>query len=379
MHIVPPKRITRIIGMEQATSRYINLVKPLLMIMVIINHCTGNINLTGGGSLYIFAQITLGKVLTLSATSMFFLISGYLFFNNVELDNEGNGGVILNKLKKRVKSLVIPYFLWNGLAVLIVSLFSLYSHSSIDYNGIKDVVSQFWCSRSWNTDTKNILGQVTPMYAPIDIPLWYLRDLIVVTICSPLILLLIKYLDKWLFAILIPLFVLNIWTMIPGFTIQAFLFWSFGAFLVLKKKDICISLPVVLRCALYIITLGFMVWSVVQYYNNDCVTVYNILWRLFTVLMVICFLTMSPLVLKVFGRIPKVFVDSTFFTYAFHAFPLFGPVAFLGGLESKFGLSIVQTLCYVVIPIIIYAICTLCYVIIKRIVPRTTKVLVGGR
>lgn len=318
-------------------------------------------------------------MLTLSATSMFFLISGYLFFNNVKLDNEGVISVILNKLKKRVKSLVIPYFLWNGLAVLVVVLLALYSHSSVDYYGIKDVLSQFWCSRSWNADATNILGQRTPMYAPIDIPLWYLRDLIIVTLLSPIIFLLIKYLGKWLFVILVPLFVLDIWTMIPGFTIQAFLFWSFGAFLVLNKKDICITLPVVWKWVLYFITLGLMVWTVVQYFNGNSVTVYNILWRLFTIFMVICFLTMSPLVLKFFGRLPKVFVDSTFFTYAFHAFPFIGPVAFLGGLESRFGSSIVQIICYLVIPIIIYAICTLCYVIIKRIAPRTTKVLVGGR
>ena len=199
----------------------------------------------------IFAQITLGKVLTLSATSMFFLIFGYLFFNNISLDNEENRDVILNNLKKRFKSLVIPYFLWNGLAVVIVSILALYSHSSINYHGIKDVLCQFWCTRSWNTDAINILGQVTPMYAPIDIPLWYLRDLICVTLLSPVVLILIKYLGKWLFVILVPLFVFNVWTMIPGFTIQAFLFWSFGAFLVLNKKDLCFSLPVVWRWMLY--------------------------------------------------------------------------------------------------------------------------------
>ena len=56
--------------------------------------------------------------------------------------------------------------------------------------------------------------------------------------------------------------------------------------------------------ALYF-SLGFMVWTVVQYYKGDCLIVYNILWRLFTVLMVICFLTMSPLVLKVFWSHPQ--------------------------------------------------------------------------
>ena len=55
-----------------------------------------------------FLQILTGKGVCRIANSLFFCISGYLFARNTEDINS-----IWKKLKKRVRTLIIPYLLWN--------------------------------------------------------------------------------------------------------------------------------------------------------------------------------------------------------------------------------------------------------------------------
>ena len=344
--------------------------------MVIFNHCTSGI--VGGGKLLTVAKIATGQVMTLSATSMFFLISGYLFFRNTDVDNRLIRGI---KLKKRFSSLVLPYLLWNAAALLMVFLLSLYSHSEIGIHGIKDLFSQFWCCNMWNKNNVNILGISMPMYGPIDLPLWYLRDLIVITFLSPVVLFLLKRIGIVFLLLLAPLFVFNIWVPTPGLSSQAVLFWTTGAFFAIRKKDVqdINSLPSTIKFILSIVTLGIFIWAIILSYGGNNPLLYNILWRLFTIMMVCCLIIVYPVINRCLSGLPNMFKESTFFVYALHAIPIIGPVAFLRGKELMFNSEIAQTACFFVIPFLVYLICSLCYITSKKVFPRLTSVFVGGR
>ncbi|MBR5545334.1 MAG: acyltransferase family protein [Clostridia bacterium] len=92
-----------------------------------------------------------------------FIISGYLFFANI---NELNLSEYKNKLKSRIKSLLVPYLFW----VIISILAGIFIH--------KQQITISYILESFTTSPGGAL--------------WYIRDLIVLAICSPLYYLIAK-------------------------------------------------------------------------------------------------------------------------------------------------------------------------------------------
>lgn len=103
------------------------------------------------------------------AVPTFFFISGYLFFTK-----DFSCETYRSKLKRRIKTLLIPYIAWNFLALLAVVIphYNDYNYSALN------ILAAF-------INTKysflNTVGE-----SPIDYPLWYIRDLMVCCILSPL-------------------------------------------------------------------------------------------------------------------------------------------------------------------------------------------------
>lgn len=98
---------------KKLSSNAINLLRPCLLLLVVFNHCTIDLDgIIGGGNSLIssYLQVLLGKTITPAAVSIFFVISGYLYFANIKYFNKGTYAI---KTKKRVKTLLIPYLLWN--------------------------------------------------------------------------------------------------------------------------------------------------------------------------------------------------------------------------------------------------------------------------
>ena len=63
---------------------------------------------------YLFTINLVSSVIASIAVPLFFFISGYLFF----LQKEFNRQEYLRKLQKRVKTLLVPYLLWNLIAII---------------------------------------------------------------------------------------------------------------------------------------------------------------------------------------------------------------------------------------------------------------------
>ena len=119
-------------------SRKVTIVSFILSIGVMYIHAKNLAYYDFGDALgtpiYVLNQIfseTFGRV----AVPFFFLQSGYwLFRYDIYEKNSGN---LKRKLKKKVKSLVIPYLLWNTLGLLyyvIVSHISSLLMRINDYN-----------------------------------------------------------------------------------------------------------------------------------------------------------------------------------------------------------------------------------------------------
>lgn len=166
-----------------------------LIIGVVFIHCFGkefdydSINLMDLTPIdfYNLFRVSVSHVATHVCVPLFFIISGYLFFTKL---NTWNTIVYLTKIKRRAKTLLVPFLIWNTIAVLISAFISFRQGGLI---GIQEFFSDngywhlYWDSHVWNIDRTNWWGEQYMSTSPHLVPLWYLRDLMMVMIFSPLL------------------------------------------------------------------------------------------------------------------------------------------------------------------------------------------------
>lgn len=113
------------------------------------------------------------------SVALFSLITGYFFFYKL---NSFTPKQYTLELKKRFSSLLIPYILWNIIALVLIAAknyIGLYLGVELAYNDIE-----------WSIISQITLKSI--FWTPIDGPLWYIREIMLLSILSPLIYLLVK-------------------------------------------------------------------------------------------------------------------------------------------------------------------------------------------
>lgn len=112
------------------------------------------------------------------ANPLFFLISGFLFYNGVNTVKD-----CVPKILKRIKTLLIPYVIWNIVFVLWYVLLSILPGISgfVNSNILEHFDGSLWDGFSFL------------FIEPASFPLWFLRDLICLVLFSPVIYYLLKY------------------------------------------------------------------------------------------------------------------------------------------------------------------------------------------
>ncbi len=176
---------------------------------------------------------------------IYFFISGYVFFLGVELTKEK----YIQKLRNRTKSLLIPYLLWNtlGVVALLCKLLPFLNrylpatyHLHFSWHGL--------LSCYWIYDHTLVPDPVTETYvdnlfcAPIDVPLWFVRELMIVVLCTPILYYLLRRVRGYAVAALALA-----WAGV-GFThyshlhmtLTAFFFFSFGAVMSICGRDMLV-------------------------------------------------------------------------------------------------------------------------------------------
>lgn len=172
---------------------------------------------------------------------VYFFISGYVFFIGV---NEFTKDVYFKKIRNRIFTLLIPFIIWNIAEIMIGIAKCLYSDSlSFASNGVelnltfKNFLSCFWrCNGElfWSIAPtgERVAAGGSPF--PINSPLWFIRDLMIIVCITPLIHYILKRTKYFFIAVMTVLF------FIPNIHVpylSAFLFFSMGAYLSIYKKD----------------------------------------------------------------------------------------------------------------------------------------------
>ena len=180
-------------------SQTISLLRLPLVVLVVYIHNFGLYDIPyridwgslDGMSIYNIIRIYVSWVISQVAVPIFFLFSGLLFFSGFK---EWDWKVYYRKICGRSLTLVVPYLSWICLTLFHDACIKI---GSIIYHGgcVSEIViwmkenisiSSFWNVYSFNSDRLNWLGEQIPVSAPYLFPLWFVRDLIVMFLLSPL-------------------------------------------------------------------------------------------------------------------------------------------------------------------------------------------------
>ena len=183
------------------------------------------------------------------AVPLFFLISGCLYFR--DKDNY-TITTYLHKTRRRIKNLLFPFLLWNAFFWIVFTLFQLFFPSLLN-GGIPSLIGATYSDVLWVFWGDNTGG-------PIDFPLWFIRDLILVTLFAPAIFyLFLKYKVGVFFLIVLGLFwVCDYPISFFGNDIKiALLFFALGGYLS-SLSHIKVS-----RCSIvFFVLLCLLQWSI---------------------------------------------------------------------------------------------------------------------
>lgn len=344
-------------------SKVMDWLRFPMAALVVVNH-TGS---RGGGSpypVYSTLCILFPEAICRLAVPLFFLISGYLFFKGLEnWDNQ----VYLTKMKRRARTLLVPYILWNILAVVFFYGYTVFRMrlKGEPFISFPEQWQQWGGLRLfWDSDQG----------LPLNYSLWYVRDLILFVIAAPLIYLILKKI-RWVgIAILGVVFLIfdNI------HFLGGLLFFSLGCCLRICSHSILDMVRTVKWPALIVSCLS-LVAIVLTYREHRPLA--NFLMRVFILSGVMTvFLGASAAYRKQLVKDTPLLTRSSFFIFAAHAILIINEFAHYIVLHT---LPLQGDAYYSVDlflrPAIAIAMCLGLYWVMSKVTPRTLDLLTGGR
>jgi len=309
--------------------------------------------------LYSLISQNLGRI----AVPCFFVFSGFLFFMKIK----GNYSLDMYKeqISKRIKTLLIPYFIWNIIFVTTILL-----------------KNYLFTKLNLNTDDNYYYLQNNSIYkilwqGPIDYPLWYLRDLIIMCIISPLIYYITKK-TRILGIVYLAIFYLSsIEIPFPGLSTTAIFFFGLGVYF---TNHITIVINGINKFGRYNLVLSFILLLISTYFNGVPVF-YELFIKLFTISGIFSLIYIGNIIQKN-NAITSLLVNlsvTVFFIYAIHVIYIINLSKGIFFKISFFNTGYGVIIGYLLSPILVLFICLLLYYSLKKIAPRTLNTLTGSR
>lgn len=298
-----------------------------------------------------------------AAVPLFFAISGFLYFRSGVF----SGAVWREKTKKRILRLLLPLLSWSVAAFLLMAAF----HALHLPNATAKMYFDAPHSPLWWLDA--FLGFADPMGPRLARASWFVRDLFVVGLLSPLWHFLLK--RRIAAAILLPaLFALYcLWfAPLPFLGSRPMFFFNAGAFYAIWKRDVLADAR---RAALPC----FFAWllSVAALYVRPGLALADFLHHLLPCFLIPCILVLAASCSRKFP-IPALLSSSSFFVYFAHVslwilipwhtllLALFAPVADGAVLAFILLNAVGET-----------ALCFALYALLKRVFPSSLFFLAG--
>ncbi len=210
---------------DQNLSSRINLMRIILISGIVFVHVPHNPETSPFLGVYGFfdwIRVFLGDALFRIGVPCLSAISGYLLFRRGMQAFD-----YLATVKSKTKTVLLPFILWNGALFLAVLLLQRFE------------VGLGYFPDLWNATTREIISHGAALEElPVNVPLYFLRDLFVCILLSPLLAFLVK---RFALVTLAVLLIITAWPDLTLFIVQkkSILFsFTLGIALALHKVDL---------------------------------------------------------------------------------------------------------------------------------------------
>lgn len=392
---ITPSKVNTTNDPTQLLSSTIDLLRFPLAIMVIFIHMNPQVvnlidadfSLLSGHGIYNIVGIVGSHVLTHIAVPAFFLISGFLFFNNFK---KWSWDIYRKKIKSRIKTLFIPYILWNLIpfSLVLLSMLAGVILKGTPIEGIEQLIEEkswhiIYDCNEWDTTRINWLGDNLRMTGPYNLPLWFLRDLIVATLLTPIIYCAIKRLKIGVILILFVAYISRVWTLVPGFDITTIFYFSTGAYFALNELNM---VSFARQYRYLFISLSIILLIVTTIYDGLYTVVGQNVYPFFVFNGVFTsFIIGSWCISRNIIMPNKFLVSCCFFIYALHGvgLPLIGtPLCWINSvlriiIPGSTGFE--EGICYIVAPFVTAFACIAVLTVGRRFFPKITLLFSGNK
>lgn len=298
--------------MGQYLSNKITFFSFWLIILVVLLHSL-NIQFTECSNLICSFQYLLSHKLAQIAVPLFFFISGYLYFLKANFKKKIDLSFFINNNKKRVRTILLPYILWSVLWFLL-----LYTIQLVPF--LSNYFGQPLYSMSLNDKLLNLL-----VY-PLNYPFWFLRELMLLCVLSPLLFIGIQYLKYAFIALLFvaSLFISSFLSPSDVTLLQSLpvLYFSLGAFFSLNKLSLIDASN---KFTIFLLILTWFSFNILSVYFDKELTFNSSFLRVFNIIkdLIGCYTVWSAYDYFNQKRQWKnySFYQYSFFIFAFHGIP----------------------------------------------------------
>ena len=354
---------------------------PLIVFVVMIHTRFDSISM--GGVDYVFdlqhypiycnVSFFISKLLCGIAVPIFFIFSGYLFFYKMSSFSTKD---YVNKLSKRLYTLVLPYIFWNFVVIAIYFLAQTFMPTMISGNNkpIVDYGIIDWFRAFWNYHDD----------MPICYQFWFIRDLIVVVILSPVLYYAIKKFRFYFVGLMGVIWLLNLNTGISGFSVTAIFFFSLGALFSIGKYDVVKCLDKI-KTAGYVTSFLLIIIEMCLYNIRGSITAFFsdiqsiMLYKILTLVLIVACLNIALSKLRSGSwKTNKFLCDSNFFIYAYHTMPLMLVLKlFVRFVQPNSDIYVIMI--YFAVPLITILVGLFIFALMRRLLPKLTAFITGSR
>ena len=356
--------------MTKYLSRKIRFLSLFSMFAVVFIHAYNykdnfllpTTTISEGTNPYAIFEYFISNALCRFAVPMFFMFSGYLFFRNFVSIKES----YLKKLKSRCFSVLIPYICWviiSGLLVILASQFEVARETQIVQENLVNNFGDF----------------MNFFISPAAFQLWFMQQLLIFFVISPIIYLAIKYTKAIAIIPLIFLWLFDINFLINS---QGLLFFCIGAAIAIFKQEMFVTQKDNKLYTLFWTMLWIVLSALVTYFAVTNNAPYIVRLFLYKINEAVGVIAMWWLFDHIFKRLidKKALVrasNNMFFIYVLHE-PL---QHFCYQLSLRIGTddNISHIVLFVFMPICIIYFCIFVSAIVRKISKTLHNVLTGGR
>ncbi|MBD5252313.1 MAG: acyltransferase [Bacteroides sp.] len=380
---------------DKEFSQSLDLLRFPLALMVVVVHVfswRSNVE-TGWEYLDTFRMVNYARSIikaTLADTRVpfYFFMAGYFFFKSRTFSIN----VYIQKLRNRVHSLLIPYILWISIAIVIVVITFIPPIGNFQNNrdlhnlniSISSILNCFW-----NYDGSLVGKPIDNHGYPLVTPLWFVRDLMIVVVTTPLLHICLKYIGK-LFLVALGL----LWFFYPqssnvfgyGLTV-AYFFFSLGGFVFIEKVNIILFFRkqkyllylIYISCSIYLFLHLLPCIDSLYTGGHSFTGVAGYIFKLMTPIGILCFLSIADQIVTSKIISPSKFLSKiAFFIYVGHA------------LIQRYFMEILwkflspntdlQTLGFYILSfLLLVAMIIVTYMAMQKVCPGFLRLLSGGR